>query len=254
MSARAGKKAAVLDVAGRRLAPTTAERAAALVAAGAADLVSAEPLAIHLRREVELPAPAEEPAPAARGRHLLMHVCCGPCATYPTARLRQEGFQVTAFWYNPNIQPFSEHGRRREALARFAAAVDLEVVAEPAYEMVAFLRAVTGHEAFRERCRICYRLRLERTAREAGRRGFDAFTTTLLISPYQDEEALRAIGTEVGEALGVPFYYERFRRGWNVRGRMAREYGLYLQDYCGCVYSEWERRAGGKHRATGSPG
>lgn len=172
---------------------------------------------------------------------ILMHACCGPCATYPTVRLREEGFAVTALWFNPNIHPYTEHERRREALAQFAAAVQLEVLVEPAYELVEFFRAVAGREAFRERCRICYRLRLERTAQAARAGGFDAFTTTLLISPYQDEAVLREIGTAAGEAAGVPFYYERFRQGWSIRGQMARAYGLYLQKYCGCVYSEWER-------------
>jgi predicted adenine nucleotide alpha hydrolase (AANH) superfamily ATPase len=174
-------------------------------------------------------------------KRILVHTCCGPCATYPTVRLREEGFAPTAFWYNPNIHPFSEHERRWSALAQFGAAVGLEVIAGPDYDVIAFLRAVAGQEAFRERCRICYRLRLERTAIAAQAGGYDAFTTTLLISPYQDEEALHEIGTELGAAAGVPFYYERFRQGWAVRGRMAREYGLYLQKYCGCIYSEWER-------------
>jgi predicted adenine nucleotide alpha hydrolase (AANH) superfamily ATPase len=177
-------------------------------------------------------------------QRILLHTCCGPCATYPTVRLRDEGFEVTAFWYNPNIHPFSEHERRHEALAQFAAAVQLEVLKAPGYEMVEFFRAVVGQEAFRERCRVCYRLRLERTAQAAHTGGYDAFSTTLLISPYQDEPALREIGTAAGEAAGVPFYYERFRQGWNVRGQLAREYGLYRQQYCGCIYSEWERFAG----------
>lgn len=176
-----------------------------------------------------------------QGNRILLHACCGPCATYPTVRLRDEGFVVTAFWYNPNIHPFSEHERRRAALEQFAAAVQLATLIAPDYEMAGFFRAVVGQEAFRERCRICYRLRLERTAQAARAGGYDAFTTTLLISPYQDEEALREIGTAAGEAAGVPFYYERFREGWSVRGRMAREHQLYRQQYCGCVYSEWER-------------
>ena len=177
-------------------------------------------------------------------KRILLHACCGPCATYPTVRLREEGFTVTAWWYNPNIHPFMEHERRREALEQLAAAVQLEVLAEPDYELAAFFRAVVGQEALRERCRLCYSLRLERAAQAARAGGYDAFTTTLLISPYQDEAALREIGTAAGEAAGVPFYYERFRQGWTVRGQMARAYGLYRQQYCGCVYSEWERYSG----------
>lgn len=177
-------------------------------------------------------------------RRILLHVCCGPCGTYPALRLRQEGFEVVAFWYNPNIHPFSEHERRREALWHFARAVDLPVIESPGYEMVAFLRAVCGQEAFRMRCAVCYRMRLERTAQVARSEGFSTFTTTLLISPHQDEDLIRRIGEEAGERAGLPFYYERFRRGWSERGRLAKAYALYRQDYCGCVYSEWERRTG----------
>lgn len=235
-------RATVLDAAGRPLSPTSAERAWRLIEEGAAELLSPAPLTIRLRREVERPAPPAPPPPAGRGRRLLLHACCGPCAAYPTQQLRREEFAVAAFWYNPNIHPFAEHERRREAMARFAAAAELELRTAEGYDLVPFLRAVAGHESLGERCRICYRLRLERTARAAREGGFDAFSTTLLISPHQDEAALREIGEEVGAAAGVPFYYERFRRGYGERGRQARELGLYLQDYCGCLYSEWERR------------
>ncbi len=104
-----------------------------------------------------------------------------------------------------------------------------------------FFRLIAGHEPFRERCRLCYRLRLERTARIAAENKFDAFTTTLLISPYQDQESIRSIGDAIGQNVGIPFLFENFRRGWAERGRLTREYGLYRQQYCGCLYSEWER-------------
>lgn len=171
---------------------------------------------------------------------ILLHVCCGPCATYTVKRLREEGWEVTGYWFNPNIQPYSEHERRREALAKFAEAVNLPVIWEPGYEMVTFLREVAGRERFRERCLLCYRLRLERTALVAAERGFQTLTTTLLISPYQDQEAIRALGEELAGARGLAFYFENFRRGFAEHHRLAREYDLYRQRYCGCVYSEWE--------------
>ncbi len=192
-------------------------------------------------------------SPHEEGKRILLHVCCGPCGTYPALRLREEGFEVVAFWYNPNIHPFSEHERRREALLRFARAVDLPVIEHPGYEMVAFLRAVCGQEAYGQRCAICYRMRLSCTARAALAGGFSAFTTTLLISPHQDEGLIRTLGEEVGKEVGVPFYYERFRRGWSERGRLAKVYDLYRQDYCGCVYSEWERRTGRTLGPEGMP-
>jgi hypothetical protein len=171
---------------------------------------------------------------------MLLHVCCAPCATYSVKRLRELAFSVTGYWYNPNVHPYSEHEKRRATLVRYAAEIDLPVIWEPGYEMVDFLRVVVGHEAFRERCRRCYRVRLERTAETAAREGFDAFTTTLLISPYQDQDAIYAVGGELAERYGVPFYFENLRRGWAEHGQMVRDHELYSQRYCGCVYSEWE--------------
>jgi len=233
----------VLDAGGQRLSPTTRERAEQLLAKGRARLLSEAPPVIQLTYAVSLPHPPEEPLPG-RGKRLLLHICCGPCAAYPIHRLREEGFQVTGFWYNPNVHPWREHERRRESAARYAQAVELPMIWAPGYEMVRFLREVVGHEEFGRRCRICYRLRLGRTAQVAAREGFDAFTTTLLISPYQDQEAIHRIGEEVGRIEGVAFYFENFRRGWSQGRHMARQHDLYRQQYCGCIYSEWERFRG----------
>ena len=177
---------------------------------------------------------------SAKDKRILVHICCGPCATYTVKRLREEGWAVTGYWFNPNIQPYGEHEKRGEALAKFAEAVSLPVIWEPGYEMVSFLREVVGHERFRERCTLCYRLRLERTARVAAGQGFEVVTTTLLISPYQDQKTIRALGEELAQAQGLAFYFENFRQGFAEHHRLAKEYDLYRQRYCGCVYSEWE--------------
>ena len=234
--------AIVLDAKGRRLSATDVDKARRMVAQGRARLVGEEPLTIQLGYEVQAPTrPEPEPeAPVGEGRSILLHVCCAPCATYCAQRLRELSFSVMGYWYNPNIHPYSEHEKRRETLVRYAGEVDLPLIREPGYEMVGFLRAVVGREQFRERCRICYRMRLERTAQIAAREGYDAFTTTLLISPYQDQAAIREIGEELAEQYGVSFYFENFRRGWAEHGQMVREHELYSQRYCGCVYSEWE--------------
>jgi hypothetical protein len=154
-------------------------------------------------------------------------------------RLREEGFQVTAFWYNPNIHPFTEHRSRLEAMHTLAQAMELPLIVAEGYEMIDYFRAVVGHEG--ERCGDCFRLRLSKTAEVACEKGFSAFTTTLLISPYQKHELLRQIGEEVGREQGVEFYYEDFRPGFRESHRLSRELNLYHQKYCGCVYSEWER-------------
>ena len=236
----------VLDANGQQLSPATAEKARKLIAQGKAAPVSEEPFTIQLSYSVELPpTPREiERERVGEGKCILLHICCGPCSTYPIERLREEGFQVMGFWYNPNVHPWQEHQRRRESVQEYAEAVDLPVIWHEKYEMPLYFRAVVGHEKFRERCRICYQMRLEKTARVAAEGGFDAFTTTLLISPYQDQPLIRQIGEEVAEEWGagaLEFYFENFRRGWSERGRLTCEHDLYRQSYCGCIYSEWER-------------
>jgi len=223
-----------------------------MLAAGKATLVSSvlhpaslageNPLVIQLSYAVSLiPRPEEVPSvkPGA-GKRLLLHICCGPCSTYTIKRLREQGFDVTGLWYNPNIHPFAEHERRRECIQAYAREVGLAMIEWEQYEMPAYFRAVVGHETFGERCALCYRMRLERTAGVAQQNGFDAFSTTLLISPYQQQALIRSIGDELAGQNGLEFHFENLRRGWSERGHMAREHHLYQQQYCGCIYSEWE--------------
>jgi predicted adenine nucleotide alpha hydrolase (AANH) superfamily ATPase len=235
-------KAIVLDARGHPLSGTDAARARRLVEQGKADLVSDDPLTIRLRYAVERPvhtAPEPDPTPG-QGQRILLHVCCAPCATYTVQRLRALGFEVHGLWYNPNVHPYSEHERRRKTLVRYADEIGLPVIWTPGYDVLAYLRAIHGREGFGDRCHICYRLRLEQTARAAAERGFDAFTTTLLISPYQDQDAIQAIGRAMEAQYGVAFFYENFRRGWADHHRTVREHDLYSQRYCGCLFSEWE--------------
>lgn len=240
----AGERYRVIDVHGTELAPCSAERAQALLAAGRAAPVPGQVRTIRLPYAVDLPAagPHRREPEVAPGTPLLLHICCGPCATYPVPRLRELGFDLLGWWHNPNIQPADEHARREESARLLAARVNLPLAAG-AYEPARFEDAVRGHEALGDRCRRCYRLRLEAAAAEAARRGIGTFTTTLLISPYQNQAALRQIGEEVAAAHGVQFFFENLRRGWAERGRLAREYGLYLQQYCGCRFSLAERQA-----------
>jgi predicted adenine nucleotide alpha hydrolase (AANH) superfamily ATPase len=247
-------KAIVLDAEGRRLSPTDADNARQLVREGKADLVRSDPLTIRLHYVVEIPTPPQpqpELAPGA-GQRILLHVCCAPCATYSVQRLRELGFEVTGFWCNPNIHPFSEHERRRLTLANYAAQVNLSMIWETGYDVVGFMRAISGHERYRERCRICYKMRLGRTAQAASQASFDAYTTTLLISPYQSQETIRSLGEAAADRYGVRFFFENLRRGWAGHFQSVREHRLYSQCYCGCLYSEWEaldRGAGTNPRA-----
>ena len=170
---------------------------------------------------------------------ILLHCCCGPCTTYTFEWLTRNDFEVSGLWYNPNIHPFTEHQQRLDSMKKLAGQLDMPLIITEGYDMVKYFQSVAGKEG--NRCPVCYRLRLEETARIAAKKGFPAFTTTLLISIYQDQELLRSIGAEVGCQHGVEFYYHDFREGFRQSQTMAREYDLYRQKYCGCVYSEWER-------------
>lgn len=172
--------------------------------------------------------------------NILLHLCCGPCARIPTARLREQGFHVTGLFYNPNIHGVAEYLRRREAMAAAAARLDLDVVwLDAEYDPKRFFQAVTHRE--NERCGLCYRLRLERTFAFAAERGFSAVSTTLLFSIHQNREAIVAAGRALREETGISFHGEDFRPGWREGADLSRQWGLYRQNYCGCLYSELER-------------
>ena len=170
---------------------------------------------------------------------VLLHVCCGPCAIYVVKSLRDKGLEVTAFWYNPNIHPFREHQLRLDAMKILAQSINLSLTVAEDYDMLRYFQAVVGHES--NRCPDCYRLRMEKTAQVAKERRFDAFTTTLLISPYQKHDLIKELGEKLGNGKGVRFYYDDFRSGFREGHRLSKELGLYHQGYCGCIYSEWER-------------
>ncbi|MFC1993815.1 epoxyqueuosine reductase QueH [Chloroflexota bacterium] len=172
---------------------------------------------------------------------ILLHSCCGPCSIYVVKNLKEQGLDVTAFWYNPNIHPFREHRQRLEAMETFAKVENIPLIVTEGYDMLEYFRLVVGHEREGERCAPCFHIRLSRTAKVAREKGFDFFTTTLLISPYQTHGLLREAGEKAGNEGGVEFYYQDFRNGFRESHRLSRELGLYHQGYCGCIYSEWER-------------
>jgi hypothetical protein len=170
---------------------------------------------------------------------VLLHICCGPCGIHPVEALREEGFLVQGFFFNPNIQPFQEHERRREALAQWAAAVSLPVTYAEDYDLEGWLRMVVFRE--KDRCPFCSQLRLAETARQARSGGFDGFSSTLLYSRHQDHARIREQGEALARTHGVPFLYRDFRAGWNHGIEVSKEMGLYRQGYCGCVFSERDR-------------
>ena len=156
---------------------------------------------------------------------------------YPLERLREKGYEVTGFFYNPNIHPFSEYKNRKQAVE----SLNTEVV-YPEYLPQEFFQEVNGKEANPGRCSLCWDLRLRKTAKQAKEKGFQSFSTTLLVSPYQDQELLKNIGNDVAKDEGIDFYYEDFRTGFRDAHNKAKEQGIYCQKYCGCIYSEMERQ------------
>jgi predicted adenine nucleotide alpha hydrolase (AANH) superfamily ATPase len=170
---------------------------------------------------------------------ILLHTCCGPCSIYPLQKLAESGHNITGFFYNHNIHPYQEYQRRLEAVREFAAAKGLEMICRDEYNLEEFLLAVAQNPD--QRCTYCYFSRLEAAAEKAAELGFDAFTSSLLYSRYQNHETIRTAGEKAGERHGVMFYYEDFRPGWQEGIRLSKEMGLYRQQYCGCIYSEKER-------------
>ena len=170
---------------------------------------------------------------------VLLHTCCAPCSLSCIDPLRGEGIEPVAFWYNPNIHPWKEYQARRDCLLDYAPSIGMEVRVREDYGLREFVRAAAPD--IDHRCAMCYRRRLEETARYAAEKGFPAFTTTLLASLYQDHDGIVRAAEEFAEKYGVRFLYRDFRPNFRTGNQRARELGFYMQKYCGCVFSEEDR-------------
>lgn len=170
---------------------------------------------------------------------LLLHICCAPCLIHPLEKLRDKDFQLSGFFYNPNIHPFCEYKNRKQALKDFERTVGIEIF-YPEYNPTEFFRAVNLKEDNSQRCSICWFIRLKGTAQVAKEKGFDFFSTTLLVSPYQNQESLKKVGNGISRETAINFYYEDFRPGFRKAHDLAKAGGMYCQKYCGCIYSEIE--------------
>ena len=178
---------------------------------------------------------------------LLLHVCCAPCASYVIEYL-SDYFNITLFYYNPNISPKSEYDFRLAELQRFVSehpkAKGIKIMDAP-YDDNQFYSAVMVMEKLPEgdkRCKICYELRLRKTAEAAKQAGFDFFTTTLTISPYKNASWLNEIGKNLMEEFGTDYLFSDFKKknGYKRSIELSKEYNLYRQDFCGCAYSKAE--------------
>lgn len=170
---------------------------------------------------------------------ILLHTCCGPCTIYPLKKIREDNHLVYGYFYNPNIHPFTEWQKRKDTLLDYARDNDFNVIVDDDYDLEGYLREVVHRESVR--CRFCYTMRLRRVAQIARRGKFDAFSTTLLVSPYQKHDFIKDIGFAIAEETGVTFYYVDFRPGYREATEESRLLGMYRQQYCGCIYSEKER-------------
>ena len=169
----------------------------------------------------------------------LLHICCAPCANQCIEVLRTDKIEVTGFWFNPNIHPFTEYRARRNCLREYAETIDLRLIEKNDYALRPFIRAVA--EDIEHRCGKCYELRLFEAAKQAKEGGFDSFTSSLFISPYQNHELMRETAERAAEEYGVDFLYRDFRPYFRAGQDFAREHSFYMQKYCGCVFSEEER-------------
>ena len=176
---------------------------------------------------------------------LLLHCCCAPCSSYVLEYLSQY-FDITCYYYNPNISPIEEYNKRAKELTsfieKFPGSYSIKAVIEE-YDPRPFEIISQGKEKLEEgglRCFECYQIRLSASANYAHRMEFDYFTTTLSISPHKNADKLNEIGRDLSEKYGVPYLYSDFKkRGGYLRScQLSEQYGLYRQDYCGCIFSK----------------
>lgn len=172
-------------------------------------------------------------------KNILLHCCCAPCSVSCVEPLKSEGFDVTAFWYNPNVHPFKEYESRRDCLINYMSQLNIPLKIKEDYGLRKFVKNIVAD--IEKRCVYCYTHRLEETARYAKENGFDAFTSTLFASLYQNHELMKAATEKLSEKYGVEFLYRDFRPNFRQGNQTAREIGLYMQKYCGCIFSEEDR-------------
>jgi epoxyqueuosine reductase len=171
---------------------------------------------------------------------ILLHTCCAPCAVYCIEKLKEKYSAVECFFYNPNIHPVAEYEKRRESCKQLSRIADIHMYFHKDFQFEDFFRKITFHEQD-ARCGLCWGLRLEETAEYAAKNGFDGFTSTLFISPYQDHEKLKQIANAAQVMYSIPFIYQDFRPGFRKSHELSHGMSLYHQKYCGCIYSERER-------------
>lgn len=168
---------------------------------------------------------------------LLMHTCCAPCSVYCIDELRSRGIEPTLYWYNPNIHPYTEYMARRDCVKEYAQKINVKAVFEDEYGLDEFCKNVSGN--INARCvNYCYPVRLRKTFEYAKANGYDTVTTTLLYSIYQKHDFIKKLMEDLSKKFEIDFLYIDFRKGFWQGHEKAIEQGLYMQKYCGCIFSE----------------
>lgn len=171
---------------------------------------------------------------------LLLHACCAPCSVYTVDSLRRENIEPTIYWYNPNIHPYMEYKNRRDALKEYSKIMNLNCIFDEEYGLDEFCKNVV--DKLNTRCiEYCYPVRLRKAFEYAKNNGYDAVSSTLLYSIYQNHDAIKKEMEKLSEEYGIEFLYRDFREGFKEGQEKARELGLYMQKYCGCIFSEKDR-------------
>ena len=169
-----------------------------------------------------------------------MHTCCAPCSVYCIEKLREEGIEPTVYWYNPNIHPYTEYVARRDCLKEYTNRINVKAIFEDEYGLDEFCKNVVDN--LNARCvNYCYPVRLRKTFEYAKANGYDTVTTTLLYSIYQKHDFIKKLMEDLSKEFGIKFLYIDFRKGFWIGHEMAIEQGLYMQKYCGCIFSEEDR-------------
>ncbi len=179
------------------------------------------------------------------GKKLLLHSCCAPCSSYVLEYL-SDYFYITIIYYNPNISPYSEYLKRKEEQIRLIKTLKTKYsvdIIDIDYDNDIYEEKIKGFEKEKEkglRCDICYKLRLERTAKKAKELNYDFFGTTLTVSPYKDSNKLNEIGSILEKEYDIKYLYSDFKKnnGYKRSIELSKLYNLYRQDYCGCIYSK----------------
>lgn len=175
---------------------------------------------------------------------LLLHTCCAPCLIYPLDKIIEKTeTPPTIFFFNPNIHPYREFTNRLKTLKDFLMLKKLfsDAIIHEDYILEEFLKKILSRDEGVDRCRVCYHIRLSETANTAKQKGFDAFTTTLLVSPYQKHDLIHEVGNLVSREFNIEYVQEDWRNGFRQGREAAAQLNLYLQSYCGCIFSEEDR-------------